>query len=1639
MRTRLLLLCLLIFSVVAAQEPFVELNRKREPAPSHTLVVYFNDKSQVPVINKLAGRNAVPEINSKDNSLLSVYKKNKLIKVEQAFPSAVNFQWHPLGVKLLNYYLLTFEAPADSALDQLKSRKSKFIESKEIYREPQVFYEPNDYTLVPGGSYTLDFIRAKDAWNITNGNPAIKIGISDIDFDTTCSELVGKTEFLALGLNNTGGHGTRVATLAAGKTDNGGGLASIGFNCSLVVTTKGYDGILDAVYRGAKVVNCSWGSPTAVNATYDYSNPVIDLVTSLGVTVVASAGNWYIPPGQYFFPASYNNVISVSSVGHINDIGEKNNYCWKDVHDGRPLMPGVETFTHNDRVDICAPAHAVISNNKNNGYSYGWGTSFSAPLVTGTVALLYSVKPDIRPNEVEEILKCSAVNIDSISYNRPYAGQLGAGRLDAGAAAQLASNKLRMAKPQDITWYGIENNVQKIIEQDQFSNYSSLAFKVVDAGAAANSVYEWQINSLTKIIYKTGSTITVTLAELGLAKGNACQHLEVGVRKGTGCTAGYYYFEKKLCAKADFDAIVSSGEPCNRSTVHFLNRSVDGETFLWNFGDGTTSTEKHPVHLYSSPGKKNVTLTVNGSLIKTGYVTINAGKFSVNGEGSNIYFCINQPTVFNYFGGNCGGRLLWNFGDGSTSYERTPTHVYTGKGPFNVTLDIDNLYTVSQQIIGRPVPVDFDISPAAATCSNNKFNFSIPNITCATSFNWDFGNGKTSNTRIPGSVDFDPGTYTVKLTMNGSIPIVRELKAGGAFANFTYKSNLNTNTGESFLIAGIPINFKDESVCATSYQWNFGDGTTSDLQNPVKTYSNAGTYTVRLYINGNADNKMERIINVSCGKAIDVSSENVTDNAAKISWNASAPAGSFVLQYRKTGGNAWTVKGNVTSPYTITGLTAGTRYDYLIYTLCNNGTATSSDSYYFLTGSPCNLASQPVTAGAELNGPPCSGSSLQLKATYINGSNYQWTGPNSFSSTSQNPVVPNVTTANSGTYTCKVMQGACLVNSADVNVVISTAPVVPTNTVTNTITGNTAVLNWSIPGNNINVTLQYKTAAGSTWTSINNVTAPYTLAGLALNTSYNWRVKASITTCSSDWSIPVNFTTDRNCSPPLNNQVSGITNASAIISWSAIGSQVPAYQLSYRLAGSTTAFTIFNNSVTGTNGTISIPITGLAPATRYEYRITPKCLPGNQLSTLYTSGDLTTADCARPILNPVSGITDNSARINWVNIPAITALKIEIRPAGATDYIVKYANLPIVQLYAMITGLIPGTTYDYKVTPLCGPGYKPGTTSAAGTFTTLYKICSGTTVQTACTGSISDGSGTGNHNNNMNCAWLVSVPGATSLTLKFTSFSTENSNDVVSVYKGSYAYTSNLIGKYSGNIIPAPLTISGSAMYISFTTNASVAGPGWEAKYYSSLCPAPASTTPPVTDPIVKNEGEKLINRITLHPNPYLDNIIIEMEREIQDAELILTGENGSVAYKKHYDIMQKTTQLNFGTTLMPADYILTIRNNEEILYRQQLIRQRTLVSKPISIGGEELLISDILLYPNPYVDNFNIELKKELKNVVLLMMDLNGRVVYKREFAQMMGRTQIDLGNTLSAGVYLLVIRNTKEILFRQRVIAQK
>ena len=212
---------------------------------------------------------------------------------------------------------------------------------------------------------------------------------------------------------------------------------------------------------GVKVLNASW-----VGCEYRKDHQVVcDEIFENGVTLVASAANKENGVKNckfresYSYPASYNNVISVSSVGHINPIGftdpvyGKNN--WKDVHED---IPGdtASTHVHNDKVDICAPGYNVLTTDLNGGYTGVWGTSFSGPIVAGVCALVLAANPCLSPEEVEFIIKNTARNLDIIPANQRYIGVLGAGRIDAKAAVEFARDFYTQVETLDInsdeTW-----------------------------------------------------------------------------------------------------------------------------------------------------------------------------------------------------------------------------------------------------------------------------------------------------------------------------------------------------------------------------------------------------------------------------------------------------------------------------------------------------------------------------------------------------------------------------------------------------------------------------------------------------------------------------------------------------------------------------------------------------------------------------------------------------------------------------------------------------------------------------------------------------------------------------------------------------------------------------------------------------------------------------------------------------------------------------------------------------------------------------------------------------------------------------------------------------------------------------------
>jgi subtilisin family serine protease len=309
--------------------------------------------------------------------------------------------------------------------NEMKTRSTTF-KQPEIVEETELLVDlPNDYNLVFSPDYSLELIKAKEAWDITTGSPNIIIGISDSNYDLNHQEFTQQLNYVEPNLNHSNiTHGTAVATSASGATDNAKGKSAIGYNTKLSLHSMTYNGVLNARNQGARVVNLSWASSCSY---VSYHQSVINELFEDGVIVVAAAGNGSTcgGPDNLVYPAAYNNVIAVTSIGatmkHEQIEGNINS-----------------THQHNASVDIAAPGYGVPLTFPNNSYGSGNGTSFAAPLVSGTIGLMLSVNDKLNPCEAEIILKNTALNIDSL--NEPYEGKLGAGLLNAYKAVKLSQD-----------------------------------------------------------------------------------------------------------------------------------------------------------------------------------------------------------------------------------------------------------------------------------------------------------------------------------------------------------------------------------------------------------------------------------------------------------------------------------------------------------------------------------------------------------------------------------------------------------------------------------------------------------------------------------------------------------------------------------------------------------------------------------------------------------------------------------------------------------------------------------------------------------------------------------------------------------------------------------------------------------------------------------------------------------------------------------------------------------------------------------------------------------------------------------------------------------------------------------------------
>ena len=298
-------------------------------------------------------------------------------------------------------------------------------------------------------------------------------------------------------------------------------------------------------------------------------------------------------------------------------------------------------------------------------------------------------------------------------------------------------------------------------------------------------------------------------------------------------------------------------------TVQFSGPSAS--TWLWDFGDGGTSTSQSPTHIYNSLGTFSVTLTItlpggcSNTITKYQYIKISPATVRISNvpTGGCIPFTF-QPiatiqsvdSVVSY---------SWNLGGPGGLYtSQSPIHTYTAVGNYNIQLTITTqngcieTVTVPNGVLtGTPPSVNFSFTPNN-TCASTPIQFTDLSTTspgATVTWLWDFGDSLISTVQNPSHTYVDTGFLNVKLVVsnNGckdslSLPI----QVKPPVAKFGYKI---TDCNNKRFITFLDSSLTNAIYGPITYQWDFGDGSpTSGLQAPTHTYASLGTYNVTLSV-----------------------------------------------------------------------------------------------------------------------------------------------------------------------------------------------------------------------------------------------------------------------------------------------------------------------------------------------------------------------------------------------------------------------------------------------------------------------------------------------------------------------------------------------------------------------------------------------------------------------------------------------------------------------------------------------------------------------------------------------------------------------------------------------------------------------
>ncbi|MDQ3682862.1 MAG: PKD domain-containing protein, partial [Bacteroidota bacterium] len=308
---------------------------------------------------------------------------------------------------------------------------------------------------------------------------------------------------------------------------------------------------------------------------------------------------------------------------------------------------------------------------------------------------------------------------------------------------------------------------------------------------------------------------------------------------------------------ANFNSDIQSG--CSPIVVNFQDLSVGNPTsWLWDFGNGATSTKQNPSTTYFQSGAYDIKLTAtnaNGSntVIKRAFINVYdqpLPDFKVDKVSGcspvRVQFSDTSTTPAN----TKISAWKWDFGDGGSSTAQNPQYIYKNPGNYTVTLSISNdkgctrvitkpnLIDVATGVVPGINYVDPSVCSAPATVNFTNASTGPGTLT----YRWNFGNGNTSTAKDPSNLYNRNGTYNVSLNVISSSgcsdSTAISIVIGKVNTDFTIPATICPKTRAQFLNNSNPRPIRSS--------WQFSNGFTDTTRNTFATFDTAGTYTVTL-------------------------------------------------------------------------------------------------------------------------------------------------------------------------------------------------------------------------------------------------------------------------------------------------------------------------------------------------------------------------------------------------------------------------------------------------------------------------------------------------------------------------------------------------------------------------------------------------------------------------------------------------------------------------------------------------------------------------------------------------------------------------------------------------------------------------